>query len=69
MPTWYKMRCKLSHGHNMSNIKKHCSIVHVTHNRMEPNFANLVIKNGEIVYEPWHNCNSYGHNIEHIYNG
>ena len=34
-------------------------------NTWEPNCANLVIKNNKIIYELWHNCNSYGHNIEH----
>ena len=31
----------------------------------KPNYANVVIKNDKIVYELWHNCSSYGHNIEH----
>ena len=31
---------------------------------MEPNYVILVIKNNKIVYKLWHNCSSYGHNIE-----
>ena len=27
--------------------------------------ANAVIKNNKTVHELWHNCSSYGHNIEH----
>ena len=28
---------------------------------LEPNYANLVIKN---IYKLWHNCSSHGNNIE-----
>ena len=28
-------------------------------------YADLAIKINKIVYELWHNCSSYGHNIEH----
>ena len=26
----------------------------VKHNSLEPNYANVVIKNNKTVYEPWH---------------
>ena len=32
---------------------------------LEPNYANLVIKNNKIIYKLWHNCSSHEHNIEH----
>ena len=35
------------------------------HNSMEPNYANLVIKNNKTVYKWWHNYSIYEHNIEH----
>ena len=37
----------------------------VKHNRLEPNYANAVIKNNKTVYELWHNCSGDGHNFEH----
>ena len=51
MPTWYKMRYNFSHEHNMSNIK---ALQYSIMNRLESNYANVVIKNNKIVYELWH---------------
>ena len=28
---------------------------------LEPNYANLVIKNNKIIYKLWHNCSSHEH--------
>ena len=47
MPAWSKMRRKFCHEHNMSNIKALQRSI-VKHNRLEPNYANVVNKN---VYE------------------
>ena len=33
--------------------------------RMECNYANIVINNNKIVYGRWHNCSIYRHNFEH----
>ena len=46
MSTWYKMRHKFSHEHNMPNIKALQHIIN--HNRLEPNYANVVIKSNEL---------------------
>ena len=35
-------------------------------NYLEPNYANLVIKNNKIIYKLWQNCSSYGYNIANI---
>ena len=62
------MSHKLSHEHNRSKIRAlHPGIIgkKLKHDSLEPNYANLVIRNNKIAYKLWDNFNSYGHNIEH----
>ena len=54
----------------MSIISKKIKALHpkiLGKNLSGPNYANLVIKNNNIIYKLWHNCSSHGHNIEHSY--
>ena len=64
MLIWYKMMHKFSYEHNRSKIRAlHPKIIGKIY--LEPNYANLVIKNNKIIYKLWHNCSSHEHNIEH----
>ena len=51
--------------HNKSKIRALYPSTKSKNKTLEPNCANLVIINNKIVYKLWHNCISYGHNIEH----
>ena len=43
-----------------------CSITSIVHNGLEPNHAHInVLKTNKFPHDLWHNCNAYGHNIEH----
>ena len=66
------MRHKFSHEHNVEHNRSKISALHPKIIKAQQsaagacNYANLAIKNDKIVYdELWHNCSSYGHNIEH----
>ena len=65
------MRRNLSHEHNIEHNRSKIRALYPgtmvknqgMHNSLD--YANLVIKINKIVYELWHNCSSYGHNVEH----
>ena len=54
----------------LHNIEHNRSLTKALHPKiigkiyLEPNYANLVIKNNKIIYKLWHNCSSHGRNIE-----
>ena len=61
---WLKMMHKFSCEHNRSKIRVlHPKLIGKIY--LEPNYANIVIKNNKITNKLWQNCSSHGHNIEH----
>ena len=59
---------QVSYEHNTEHIRSEIRATHpiiVGKIYLEPNCANLVIKNNKIIYKLWHNCSSHGHNIKH----
>ena len=76
--TWYKVRHKISPEHNIEHNRPNIRaltihpiiidknkriLVKIKHNSLELNCADLIIK--LYINCVWHNCNFYGHNIEH----
>ena len=59
----YKMIRKFSYEHNIEYNRSKIRTLHPKIH-LELNYANLVIKTNKIIYKLWHNCSSYGHNIE-----
>ena len=62
------MMHKVSYEHNIEHNRSKIRALHpkmIDKIYLEPNYANLVIKNNKIIYKLWHNCGSHGHNIEH----
>ena len=69
MLMWYKMMHKFSYEHNIEHNRLKIRALYLTiigKIYLEPNYANLVIKNNKIIYKLWHNCSNHGHNIKHI---
>ena len=64
------MRNNFSHEHNTEHNKSKIRTLHyitivLRQNSLKLNYAIAVVNTIKIVYELWHNCSSYEHNIEH----
>ena len=65
MLIWYKMIHMFSYDHNIEHNRSKIRALHpkiIGKIYLEPNYANLVIKNNKILYKLWHNCSSHEHN-------
>ena len=58
MLIWYKMMHKFSYEHSIEHNKSKIRTMYpkiIGKKYLEPNYANLVIRNNKIIYELWHN--------------
>ena len=65
---WYRVIHKFAYEHNIEHSRSKIKALHpkiMVKIYLEPNYANLIIKNNKIIYRLWHNCSSHGLNIEH----
>ena len=54
MLIWYKMMHRFSYEHNIEHNRSNIRALHpkiIGKNYLEPNYANLVVKNTKIVYK------------------